>query len=105
MAHLVLAPGDIDQDPAHGLGGGGEKMPPVVPMLLAAPDQPQPSLVDQCGRLERLPRSFLGHPRRGKFAQFLVNQWQEFLGGLSFALMHASQDARHLAHGSALCAR
>ena len=31
-----LAAGVVDQDAAHGLGGGGEEMPPAVPVLAVA---------------------------------------------------------------------
>jgi hypothetical protein len=34
-----------------------------------------------------------------QLAQFFLNQRQEFFGGLSFALLHAIEDARDLAHG------
>src|SRR5439155_372660 len=41
-----FATGVLDQDAAHGLGGGGKEVGPAVPVLgLSAPDQPQVGLV------------------------------------------------------------
>ena len=51
----------LNQDPAYGLGGGGEEMAAVVPARLRAiGDQPQVGLMDERGRLKGLPRFFLG---------------------------------------------
>jgi hypothetical protein len=46
LALCRLAPRMLDQDPAHGLGGGGEKVPAILPSLaLAWPCQSEPSLM------------------------------------------------------------
>src|SRR5262249_37736565 len=53
----------IDQDAAHGLGGGREEVPPAVEVLpLALADETEVSLVDQGGGLERLPGLLPGEP-------------------------------------------
>jgi hypothetical protein len=61
----LLPPGGIDEDAAHGLGGGGEEVIAAVEALLA--DQAQVGLVDQGGRLEgvsgRLLRQLRGATR------------------------------------------
>jgi len=47
-------------------------------------------------------RRLVGHLVRGKFAEFLVDEREQFLGGFSFALLHAVKDARDIAHGRSL---
>ena len=60
MFVALLAAGLLDQDAAHGLGGGGKEMAPAVPVSLRRADQPQVRLVDEGSGLQRLPRLFLG---------------------------------------------
>jgi len=66
----------INEDMAHGFGGGSEEMsaPGKSPWLV--PGQAQPSLVNQGCRLEGVTRSLPSHFVCGQFAQFLVNQRQ-----------------------------
>ena len=55
VAQPALATGLLDEDAAHGLGGGGEEVPATAPARwLIAPDQTEVGLVDQSGRLKRL---------------------------------------------------
>ena len=54
----ALAAGVLDEDAAHGLGGGGEEVARGRPSPgRSAADQPQVRLVDQGGRLEGLARA------------------------------------------------
>ena len=72
------APGALDEDAAHGLGGGGEEVSAAVPMLrFLHVHQPQVRLVDQRGGLERLAGLFLGQLLAGELPQFVVDQRQE----------------------------
>ncbi len=41
--------------------------------------QSEPRLVNQRRRLERLPGGFVRHPLRGEFAQFVVDQREQFV--------------------------
>ena len=83
---VALAAGVFNQDAAHGLGGRGEEVPAAVPVLWpGAGDQAEVGLVDQGGRLERVIRSLGCHPRGGEFAQFVVDERQEFGGGFGVA--------------------
>jgi hypothetical protein len=41
----------------------------------------------------------MGHFSRGEFAEFIVNQRQQFLSGFGVALLRAVEDAREIAHG------
>jgi hypothetical protein len=56
MANAPFAAGSFDENAAHGLGGGREEVAATVPALLRlGADEPQIGLVDQGGRLKRLP--------------------------------------------------
>ena len=55
----------------------------------------------QCGRLERLAGSFLGHFGGGQLPQLLVDQWQEFFRGPGIPGLHRVQDAGDVAHSAA----
>src|SRR5437762_11044777 len=68
----TLATRRINEDMAHGFGGGGEEMsaPGKSPWLV--PGQAQPSLVNQGRGLEGVPRSLPGHFVRGQSSQFLI---------------------------------
>ena len=59
----ALAAGVLDQDAAHGLGGGGEEVAAVGEGLVRVGRQAQVGLVDQGGGVERLARLLAGHLR------------------------------------------
>ena len=61
-------------------------------------DQPEVGLVDQGGGLEGLPRLLLGQLLRGQFAQLVVDQRQQLLGGLGVALLDRREDPCHFIH-------
>ena len=95
----LLAAGVVDEDAAHGLGGGGEEMAAAVPVRApVAADQPQVGFVDQRRGLQRLPGLLLGQPLRGQLAQFVVDQRQELLRGVRVALLDGGQDAGDVIH-------
>ena len=96
-----LRAGSLNQEAAHGLGGGGKEVATIIPVLRASPDQPQPGLVDQRGGLEGVSGRFVGHLVRGQSAEFFVDEREQFLSGLGFALLHAVEYARDIAHDMA----
>jgi hypothetical protein len=58
----LFVAGAIDENPPHGLGCGGEKMPSRVPPLnLIGVDQPDVRFMHQRRCLQGLPRILLGH--------------------------------------------
>jgi hypothetical protein len=63
-----------------------------------AADEAQPGFMDECRRLQRLARGFVGHPVRGQPAQFFVHQRQQFVRRFGIAVLDGIEDARHLAH-------
>src|SRR5206468_967405 len=85
-----LAARGLDEDAAHGLGGGTEEVAAVFKVLIA--HQPQVSFVDQCRGVERLSRFLLRELLRRKFPELFVNQRQELLGGLWVALGDSVED-------------
>ncbi len=50
-------------------------------------------------RLQSLAGHFVGHLVRGKFAQFLVNQREQFVRSPPIAVLNGFEDARDFAHG------
>jgi len=64
--------GVVDQDPAHRFGGGGEKVPSTIEVLV--PDQPQVGLMDQRGGVEGISGLLRGHPRGGESSQLVVHE-------------------------------
>ncbi len=71
----ALVPGAVNEDAAHGLGGGREEVPAAVPPGgRVTPDQSDVRLVDQRSRLQGLARFLLGHPGDGELAQLVVDE-------------------------------
>src|SRR6266404_9347372 len=50
-------------------------------------------------RLQGLAWQFVGHLVRGKSAQFLVNQREQFIRSPPIAVLNGFEDARDIAHG------
>jgi hypothetical protein len=98
VARAKFPPGAFDENVTHGLGGGGEEMPAVLPAWQSASTQPQPGFMNQRRGLEGLARGLLGHPGRGQTAQLLVNQRQEFFSGLGVALLGRVKNEREVTH-------
>ena len=72
----------------HGLGGGGEEVPPAVPARgVARAYEAQVGLVDQGRGLEGLPGPLLGQLLGRQPAQLVIDQRQELLGGAPVALL------------------
>jgi hypothetical protein len=63
-------------------------------------DEPEPGLVNQRGRLQRVAGGFVRHLVRGQATQFVIDQWKQFPGGFGVALLCAVEAARHFAHGA-----
>ena len=90
-------PGAINQDESHRFGRRSEKMFATIPVLVRT-GQPQPSFVNQSGRLKRLAGNFVGHLGGGQSAKFLINQWQEVLSGLGVALLNRVENECEVTH-------
>ena len=82
-----LAPGVIDEDTAHGLGGRGEEVSPVVEVLIA--HQSQIGLVNQGGSLQRVTNILTPHFTGGDAMEFAVNQRSGFVAGFRIAIPHS----------------
>ena len=54
--------------------------------------------MDQRGGLERLTGRFPGESGRREFTKFVIDQWQQFLGGSGITLLHPIENARSLGH-------
>ena len=107
----LLAAGVVNQDAAHGLGGGGKEMPAVVPVRVGLPGltsgarhETQVGLVNQGRGLECLTRPLLGQLLRRQLAQLVIDQGQKLVGGVRVALFDGGQDACDVAHGPRITA-
>ncbi len=75
-------------------------------MLIFRAGQPQPRLMDQGRRLQRLSGPLLGHFVGRQFAPFLVHQLEKLLSSFAVAPLDAFQDAGDIAHAMELkCSR
>src|SRR5262249_49125169 len=89
----------IDEDAPHRLGRGGEEMATTVPVPRLAPvHQPQIGLMDQGRRAQRPARLLLSKFLRRQLAEFIVDEWQELLGGARVALLDGGQYAGNVIH-------
>lgn len=98
MSCRKFTAGAINQDTTHRLGGGGKKMSAIFKMGIFSPHQTQPCLMHQFSGLECLARCLPGHLAVRQPAQFPINQFQQFAGGLGVALSDSSQQYRSVAH-------
>ena len=90
-----LAAGGLDEDAAHGLGGGGEEVAAMVPLVaVGRANQPEVRFVDEGGRLKRVAGRFGGQPGGGEAAQFVVDQRQQLSSGVGVAPVHRAQQLR-----------
>ena len=97
----VLAARRFDEDTAHGLGGGGEEVPPAVPSLaVAGADQPKVGLMNQGSGLEGVVGRLAGHARGGELAQLLVHEREQVGGGLAVAARRGIQKTAHVGHSA-----
>src|SRR5581483_8256322 len=99
MAGGGFAARAIDEDAAHGLGGGAKEMGAAIKLGRGAAGEAEPGFVNKRGGLERLAGGFAGHFGGGQFAQFLVNEGQEGIGALGFATVDGLEQAGDFAHG------
>src|SRR5262245_54630660 len=86
VPEAALAAGTLDEDAAHGLGGGGEELAaagPAGPRRPGLAGEPQVGLVDQGGRLEGVARALAGQAVGGQPPQFVVDEREEVGGGLA----------------------
>ena len=96
----VLAAGVLDEDAAHGLGGGGEEVAAAVPVLVArsAPTSRRYASWTRAVAWSVWPgfswASFCGR----QLAQLVVDQRQQLLGGVRVALLDGGQDAGDVGH-------
>jgi hypothetical protein len=66
MAKGPFAAGAVNENTAHGFGGGSEKVSAILKLRLTCiAHQPQPGFVDQGGGLQGVARRFVGHLMRG----------------------------------------
>src|SRR5262249_61950499 len=80
VPEAAVAAGPLDEEAAHGPGGGGEERAPAGPPGPPRPGlagEPQVRLVDQVGRLEGVARALVGQAVGGQPPQFVVDEREE----------------------------
>src|SRR5262249_22717741 len=93
-----LSPGPLDEDPPHGLGGGGEEVAAAVEVLVT--HQPQIGLMDQRGGVEGMAGGFRGQARGGELPQLVVDERQEVGSSLAVAGSGSVKEAGHRGHAA-----
>ena len=93
VTHGAFAAGLVNEDAAHGLGGGGEEMSAIGKLRIIISNQAQPSFMNELrGRLQGLVGRFIRHACRRQLAQLAINQRQQFIGGLGVAVFDGLKD-------------
>jgi hypothetical protein len=86
----------LDENASHRFRRCAEKVRAPVPFLVIIANESEPRFVDEGSGLERLIRSFVCHSCGRESAQFVVNQRQQFGGGVRITLLRTFQDVRHI---------
>src|SRR5439155_8126253 len=92
----------IDKNSAHCLPSGSKKVRPILPRGLSVSAKAHPCFVHECGGLECVARCFLSHLDRGEFAEFVVNEREQFFRCFGIALLNPVEDACEVAHTARL---
>ncbi len=100
MSLRAFPAGALDENPPHCLGGSREKMGASVPFLILVANQSKSGFMDQRSGLKGMSGSLLGHFGGGQSPQLIIDQRQQFLGGLRIALLSRLEDTRNVAHAS-----
>jgi len=98
VTQRALATSVLNQDTAHRLCRGRKEMRAPGELRVVVANQPQPGLVHQRRRLECIACGFVRHLGGGKLAQLLVNQRQQFFGGLGVAVLNCLNHPGNVAH-------
>ena len=88
--------GVIDEDSAHGFGGGRKEGTAAVGLLVS--DQSKVRFVNQGGGVEGLPRGFGRDACGGEPPQFVVDEREKVGGGLAVAAVRGFEQAGHIGH-------
>src|SRR5215831_9733198 len=75
----------VEQHAAHKGRRHGKKMRSIVPFHFALSEQFQIGFVYQGSSLQSMARAFAAHARRSQAPQILIDQRDQFVGGLSVA--------------------
>jgi hypothetical protein len=98
MLDPLLLPRVFDENAPHGLCGGAEEVYATFPPHRFIPDQSKVCLMDQGGRLERVPRTLVRHVRACQSPQLVINQWQQLCGRLPVALSDGIEQPGGIIH-------
>ena len=102
ICFTAAAAGALDENTAHGLGGGGEELGAILPAPICVADEAQPSFVNQGGGLHRVPMLLPGNPGPGQTPQLGVEQRQQLVRRVGPAGPDVTEQAGDL-RGSVVC--
>src|ERR1017187_2942294 len=97
VAGGAFTPCVLDEDAPHCFRRSAEEVRAPVPGLVFMASEAEPRFVDEGSGLERLIRSFVRHSCGREPAQFVVDQRQQFGGGVRITLLGTFENARHIA--------
>ena len=96
----LLASSAVNENAAHGLGGGAKEVGAVFPSRLLVAAETEPGFMDQRSGLKGMSGSLLGHFCGGQSPQFIIDKRQQFLGGFRIALLSCFEDSRNVVHAA-----
>ena len=88
------APGGVDEDAPHGLGGDGQEVGAVLPRDALDADETEIGFVDEAGGLDRVGRAFAAEARPREAAKLLVDLREQRVEGLPTAPARRDQEIR-----------
>lgn len=100
--NIHSCPCAFDENPAHRFRRRGEELRASCPPLLVLSGQAQPGFMNQRGGLERVAGALARHLVRGQFAQLLIDEREQLIGGLRLASFNGLENARDVAHARRL---
>lgn len=90
----------LDEDPPHRLRRGAKEVSSALPCGLLISSQPDPSIVHEDGRLDRLSGLFLRHFPTGHRTQLVVHESEELCGGALVTVLDPLEKEGHISHGT-----
>jgi hypothetical protein len=86
----------VNEDAAHHLRGDAEEVRAVLPLHLRLVYQTHVSLVDERGRLERVPDALLAQVARGEAPQLAVDDGQQVVQNPAVAVGQTDEQPGHI---------
>src|SRR5437868_7026899 len=96
MLLAQLLAGSINENSAHRFRGGCKEVPSTVEVLSL--DKAKVRFMDQCGRVEGVPRMLRRHFRCSDFLQFVIDERKQFIRRSAVAVLSGFEEAGQVRH-------